>query len=256
MNDQDSFSLQGKSIVVSGASSGIGRACALLFAKRGASLCLLGRDQDRLRETLELTDNQHNHVLFSVDLTEFGIVAETVKSIYNLLGPISGIVNSAGISTTLPFNATSEEKIEHFFRTNVTGPINLTRHLMRKTSFSSKGGSVVFISSVMSMVGEKGKTLYSMTKGALISAVKSMAVELAERDIRVNAVLPGVVNSPMSKTAVYSRDSETLSRIEALHPLGLGEPVDVANACLFLLSDASRWITGTSLVVDGGYMAR
>jgi NAD(P)-dependent dehydrogenase (short-subunit alcohol dehydrogenase family) len=108
----------------------------------------------------------------------------------------------------------------------------------------------------MGVAGEKGKTLYSLTKGALISSVRSLAIELANRRIRVNTVSPGVVDSPMSRSAVYSRDDEALNRIRLLHPLGLGEPDDVANACLFLISDASKWITGTNVVVDGGYLAK
>jgi len=254
--NHDPFSLHGKLIVITGASSGIGRACAVLFAERGASLCLLGRDQDRLRETLELTFNSQNHICISVDLTDYVKVAETVRDVNELRGHVTSIVNCAGISTTLPLNATSEEKIEYFLRTNVAGPLNLTRLFLKQKNFSDKGGSVVFISSVMGIAGEKGKTLYSMTKGALISAVKSMAVELADRRIRVNSVSPGVVDSPMSKSAIYSRDEETLNKIRSLHPLGLGEPSDVANACLFLISDASKWITGTNIIVDGGYLAR
>jgi len=146
--------------------------------------------------------------------------------------------------------------MEEFFRTNVIGAINLTKHAVKSAHFSETGGSVVFISSVMGVAGENGKTLYSMTKGALIAAVRSMAVELAPRKVRVNTVSPGVVESPMSRSAVYSKDEESLNRIRSLHPLGLGKPEDVANACLFLLSDEARWITGTNLVVDGGYLAR
>jgi NAD(P)-dependent dehydrogenase (short-subunit alcohol dehydrogenase family) len=256
MDNQDSFSLHGKHIVITGASSGIGRACAVLFAARGAGLSLLGRDQDRLQETLALTGQPHNHTCFNVDLTDHEKVAETVRNIVDGRGPVAGIVNCAGISTTLPVNAMSEEKMEYFLRTNVVGPVNLTRHFLKQSNFSDKGGSVVFISSVMGIAGEKGKTLYSMTKGALVSTVRSMAIELAERRIRVNAVSPGVVDSPMSKSAVYSRNEEALNKIRALHPLGLGEPVDVANTCLFLISDASKWITGTNIIVDGGYLAR
>jgi len=256
MNNSDPFDLQNKLIVITGASSGIGRECALLFDRRGAILCLLGRDQDRLQETLAQTKNSHNHLCISVDLIDYVEVVETVKRVVNARGPICGIVNSAGISTTLPLNATSPEKMEYFLRTNVVGPVNLTRHFLKQNSFSNKGGSVVFISSVMGIAGEKGKTLYALTKGALISSVKSMAIELAARRIRVNSVSPGVVDTPMSNSAVYSRDEEALNRIRLLHPLGLGLPIDVANTCLFLMSDASRWITGTNIIVDGGYLAR
>jgi len=118
------------------------------------------------------------------------------------------------------------------------------------------GGSIIFISSVMGVVGENGKTMYSMTKGALISAVKSLSIELATRKIRINAISPGVVETPMSKNAIYSRNEESLDKIKSLHPLGLGQPEDVANACVFLLSDASKWITGTNMLVDGGYLAK
>ena len=106
------------------------------------------------------------------------------------------------------------------------------------------------------MVGEMGKTVYSLTKGALIAGAKSLALELAMRNIRVNTISPGVVITPMSQNAVYSQDEESFSRVKNLHPLGLGKPEDVANACIYLLSDASRWVTGTNLVVDGGYTAR
>ena len=183
-------------------------------------------------------------------------ITNKVNEIVHNIGRIDGLVNCAGISTTLPVNAVSPEKMIFFFQTNVIGPINLTRQIVRSANFSEKGGSVIFISSIMSVAGESGKTLYSMTKGALVSAAKSMAIELSKRKIRVNCISPGVVVTPMSQNAVYSKDVESLNRIKDLHPLGLGKPEDVANACVFLLSDASGWITGTNLIVDGGYFAR
>jgi NAD(P)-dependent dehydrogenase (short-subunit alcohol dehydrogenase family) len=256
MSLQDPFLLNGRHILITGASSGIGKACSVLFASRGASLCLLARDQGRLQETLSLTSDPQNHSSVSVDLTDYKLVEDAVRSIVKEKGPISGIVNCAGISTTLPLNATTIEKMEHFIRTNVIGPISLTKQVLKPGYFAPEGGSIVFLSSVMGVTGEKGKTLYSLTKGALISSVRSLAIELASKKIRVNAVSPGVVNSPMSRNAVYSRDDEALDKIRLLHPLGLGEPDDVANACMFLISDASKWITGTNVIVDGGYLAK
>jgi NAD(P)-dependent dehydrogenase (short-subunit alcohol dehydrogenase family) len=256
MSLQDPFLLNGRHILITGASSGIGKACSVLFASRGASLCLLARDQGRLQETLSLTSDPQNHSSVSVDLTDYKLVEDAVRSIVKEKGPISGIVNCAGISTTLPLNATTIEKMEHFIRTNVIGPISLTKQVLKPGNFAPEGGSIVFLSSVMGVTGEKGKTLYSLTKGALISSVRSLAIELASKKIRVNAVSPGVVNSPMSRNAVYSRDDEALDKIRLLHPLGLGEPDDVANACMFLISDASKWITGTNVIVDGGYLAK
>ncbi len=256
MNQPDIFTLKGKKILVTGASSGIGRQCAISCSRQGAVVVLLGRNMARLHETLALTSDPAGNILYSVDLLEYEHVEDVVEDIVNKIGRLDGLINSAGISTTLPINATSSDKLEHFLKTNVIGPMNLTRQFVRAKHISESGGSVVFISSVMGVVGEKGKTLYSTTKGALISAVRSLAVELAPRKIRVNTVSPGVVESPMSEDAVYNRDEASLNKIREFHPLGLGVPEDVANASVFLLSDAARWITGTNLFVDGGYTAR
>lgn len=256
MNINTPFGLKGKKVIVTGASSGIGRQCAIACSKIGARVAIIGRAPERLEETLSLMDSPDKHILCAVDLLEYDQIKEAIKGIVKKIGKIDGLVNCAGISTTLPLNALSPEKMKHFFSTNVIGPLNLTKHVVKTAHFSETGGCIIFISSVMGVAGENGKTLYSMTKGALISAVKSMAIELANKNIRVNAISPGVVESPMSKGAVYSRDEESLNKIKSLHPLGLGQPDDVANACVFLLSDAGRWITGTNLILDGGYLAR
>lgn len=246
----------GKTLIVTGASSGIGRQCAISCARSGATVAVFGRDPERLNETLRLMENPEKHIVCAVDLLEYDKVAEIVKEVSRQKGLIDGLINCAGISTTLPLNSISTQKMEQFVHTNVIASINITQHTVKSANFSETGGSVIFMGSVMGVAGEKGKTLYSMTKGALVAAVKSMAVELAPRKIRVNAISPGVVESPMSRSAVYSRDEESLNRIKLLHPLGLGQVDDVANACIFLLSDASRWITGTNLIVDGGYLAK
>lgn len=256
MIQNDLFSLNKKKILITGASSGIGRQCAISCSERGATLVLLGRDQPRLNETLAMTANSSKHVVFSVDLSEYDKAASVVSTAVNLVGKFDGLVNCAGISTTLPLNAVSTDKLDYYLKTNVIAPLNLTKEFVKAKHVSESGASIVFISSVMGVVGEKGKTIYASTKGALLSAVKSLAVELAARTIRVNAISPGVVISPMSQNAVYNRDSESLKRITELHPLGLGRPEDIANLCIFLLSDASRWITGSNLIADGGYTAR
>lgn len=250
------FTLKGKTLIVTGASSGIGRQCAVSCALLGASVAVFGQDQKRLNDTLRSMDEPGKHMVCAVDLLDYDKVGDIVQEVVRQKGRIDGLINCAGISTTLPLNSISTQKMEHFLQTNVIASVNITRHTVKSANFSQDGGSVVFISSVMGVAGENGKTLYSMTKGALVAAVKSMAIELAPRKIRVNAVSPGVVESPMSKSAVYSSDEESLNRIKSLHPLGLGRVEDVADACIFLLSDASRWITGTNLIVDGGYLAR
>jgi len=250
------FSLSEKLILITGASSGIGRQCAISCSRMGASVVLYGRDQERLEETLQMMEPGEGHSALAIDLADYDRMNSSVSEIVKKRGRINGLINCAGISTTLPVNALSPQKMEHFFQTNVIGGVNLTRLVVKSSNFSDKGGSIVFISSVMGVVGENGKTLYSMTKGALIAAVRSMSVELATRKIRVNAVSPGVIETPMSKNAVYSQDEASRSNIERLHPLGIGKPEDVANACVYLLSDAAQWITGTNLVVDGGYLAK
>lgn len=249
------FSLSGRKIIITGASSGIGRQCAITCSEFGAQIILLGRDKNRLQETLDLMTGT-GHMIFSVDLLDFFEVENVVKLISSSTDKINGLVNCAGISTTLPFSQSTPERIVTFLQTNVTGPMNLTRLILKPVNFCKDGGSIVFISSVMGSAGEMGKHLYSMTKGAIDAGVRSLAIEYALKQIRVNSISPGVVISPMSGRAVYSQDEESLNKVKARHPLGLGNADDIANACVYLLSDASRWVTGINLVVDGGYLAR
>ncbi|GAF03269.1 SDR family NAD(P)-dependent oxidoreductase [Saccharicrinis fermentans] len=250
------FTLNDKLVLVTGASSGIGRQCAITCSRLGAVVVLLGRDENRLSETMEAMHHKDRHESVQIDLCEFDRIPAMVKNLTQRLGMISGLINCAGVSTTLPLNALSVDKMNSFMETNVFSALNLTKYVVSSSNFSKEGGSVIFLSSVMGVVGAKGKTLHSMTKGALVSASKSMAVELGARKIRVNTVSPGVVETPMSKSAIYSRNKEALEFVKEQHPLGLGEPEDVANACAFLLSEGSKWITGTNMIVDGGYLAK
>lgn len=248
------FSLLGKYIVITGASSGIGRQCAITANALGAFVILIGRSKERLQETGNELANK-NYIVFATDITAY---EETTTGLENLLKDlkIDGIVHAAGISTTLPLRNITPEKLQPFFETNVFAAINITKLLTKVKFASPQGMSIVFIASVMGIVGELGKTTYSLTKGAVVAGTKSLALELAGKKIRVNCVLPGVVETPMSATAVYAQNAEAYDKIKSYHPLGLGNPEDVANACAFLVSDAARWITGTNLIVDGGYTAR
>lgn len=254
--NSDPFRLDDKIVIVTGASSGIGRQCAISCSEMGARVVLLGRDTERLNATHAAMKTSEKHLPVSVDLTDYEKVQEIVGKIVSETGKISGLINCAGISTTLPFHMSKPEKMDQFFHVNVHSAFNLTRIVTRQSNISEDGASIVFISSVMGVVGENGKTLYSMTKGALIAGARSLAIELAPRNIRVNCISPGVVETPMSKNAAYSRSEESVNKIKEMHPLGLGHPVDVAYACIYLLSDASRWVTGTNLVTDGGYTVR
>ena len=256
MTSPNPFSLRGKVILVTGASSGIGRQCAISFSRLGAQVLLNGRNTVRLKETMEAMDRKAEHQIYAADLLDEQRLEEILHEISSGSAKLDGVVNCAGISTTLPFRRVTPEKMNAYFRNNVAASVNLCRLVVQRKLMVEKGSSIVFLSSVMGMVGETGKALYGMTKGALIAATKSLAVELARKKIRVNCISPGVVESPMSVNAIYSRDEASMSQMEELHPLGTGRAEDVAYACSFLLSDAARWITGTNLVVDGGYTAR
>lgn len=248
------FSLSGKNILITGASSGIGRQCAITANQLDAFVILIGRSQERLEETANLLGNK-NYLLLSADITAYD---ETLDKLEKLLSGIKvdGIVHAAGISTTLPLRNITPEKMQPFFETNVFAAINITKLLTKAKFANPEGMSIVFMSSIMGVVGELGKTIYSLTKGALVAGTKSLALELANKKIRVNCISPGVVESPMSASAVYAQDEAAYDKIKSYHPIGLGKTEDIANASVFLLSDGARWITGTNLIVDGGYTAR
>lgn len=249
------FSLEGKTILITGASSGIGAQCAIDCSKMGAKVVLVARNKQRLLDTLSLLEGE-GHVSVSFDLTNFAELKDCVKSIVGQVGPINGLVNCAGISTTLPLKLMNIEKMDEFFRANVFSAIELTRHFCQMGNVNKNGASIVFLSSIMALVGENGKSLYSMTKGALLSAVRSLACEYARRNIRFNCVSPGAILTPINQDLPHMKNPDARAALEAKHLLGLGQTTDISNACIFLLSDASRWVTGQNFVIDGGYTAR
>ena len=250
------FDLNGKNVIVTGASSGLGRQIAISCSQMGARIVLMGRSEERLQETLLKMQNPELHIPVLIDLTEFDLIEGIIEDSIARIGKIDGVVNCAGVSSTLPLRSVSPEKLQNHFNTNVVAAYQLTRVVSNPKYFSPDGGSILFISSVAGMVGENAKSAYSMTKGALISGSRSLAVELAAKKIRVNTISPGLVVTPLNSNAEHITNPEKRQALENQHLLGLGSPEDVANACIYLLSDASRWVTGTNLVVDGGYTAR
>jgi oxidoreductase, short chain dehydrogenase/reductase family len=249
------FTLSEKTILITGASSGIGRQCAIDCSQMGARVVLIGRNEERLAETRrQMTGN--GHVVMSFDLTDFDRIGMLVADIVVRCGPLHGILHCAGISTTLPLKLMSTEQLDCFFRNNVYSAIELTREVCKIRHMPKEGGSIVFFSSIMGCVGESGKSLYGMTKGALISAVRSLACEYARRNIRFNSVSPGAILTPINADLPHMADPDLRRQLEDKHLLGLGRTEDVSNACIYLLSDASRWVTGQNLIVDGGYTVR
>lgn len=245
--------LTGKHILLVGASSGIGRACGLLFAELGAQLSIVGRNKDKLEVTLgELTGT--GHASFPCDVSKI----ETLEALFvEICGrnKLSGIVYAAGVGPILPLPVLTDENAKSFMDTNFYPFLAMLR-LFSKKKYAGQG-SCVAISSVSSIAGWPGGIGYCASKGALDAAVRAAAIELAPRGIRVNTVMPSNIDTPMyrSNSGEY-QDEEATARILAKQPLGLGRPEDVAHAAAFLIGDASRFITGSHLVVDGGYLAQ
>ncbi len=245
MNNQ--FSLINKIILVTGASSGIGRQICISLADAGATVIATGRDENRLAETQSMLKGK-NHLVLPFDLTELSLHKELVDK----LPSISGIVHSAGIARYIPFKAISEKELRQTQLLNYEAPILLTQKLLKYKKIEKKG-SIVFIASISGLIGTVGNTIYAGSKAALIAASRALAIEIAGQEMRANCISPGMVMTPLTAKIEDTVSSEAFNDNEKLHPLGFGTPEDVANACLFFLSDASRWITGTNLIIDGGY---
>jgi NAD(P)-dependent dehydrogenase (short-subunit alcohol dehydrogenase family) len=249
------FSLSGKNILITGASSGIGRQCAIRCSESGANVVLIARNTERLENTLrQLSNGQHS--VFSIDITDYSGLEAVISEAVKKTGKIDGFIHAAGIETTLPLKNNTIDTYTKIFATNVFAGFEIAKIISLKKYLSEKGGSFVFISSVMGVTGESGKVAYSSSKGALIAGVKSMALELSPKKIRVNAISPAMVETEMAQALFSSIPEESKNEILKLHPLGMGTPDDVAWASIYLLSDAAQWVTGSNLIVDGGYTAR
>ena len=254
---QDSlFSLKGKKILITGASSGIGASVAKLASEQGAVCIINGRNEERLDQTLKCLTGE-GHIAIGSDLKE-GKGTELVKKAVKQAGPLNGFVHCAGIEKTLPFRATQISELRAIMAINLEAFWEITQELIKSKNHEKEKLSVVGISSVAALYGAPGKTAYAASKGALISLIKSLAAEYASKQLRFNCVCPGYVDTPMldSVKKLYRNDDEFYEAIVKKHPLGLGDPEDVASAVIYLLSDASRWVTGNAMIVDGGYGVR
>lgn len=239
--------------MITGASSGIGEATAVACDQQGATLLLLGRNEERLHGTLSKLSNR-NHRMLSIDLTDFENLTNQLSAFLKDVSVIDGMVHAAGVTSTYPFRLFKPEQLENILKVNVQSAFYLTKLVLPR--LNKQASSLVFISSIMARVGETAKTMYAMSKGAVSAGAKSLAIEYASRNVRVNTVAPGIVNTPMTANATYKTNEKLLAETLAKYPLGFGEPEDVAHSCVFLLSDASRWVTGTEIIIDGGYSAK
>ena len=249
------FSLQGRNILISGASSGIGRCVAVFCSRAGANVLMLGRNEKTLCETLEIMEPAR-HALAVIDLNDFSSYADVIAPFVEKNGKIYGIVHSAGLEFSGPYNLTKPRNFQDIFNINAVAGFELSRIVASKFADTEAGGSYVFISSIRALFGVEFATAYSASKGAVIAASRSLALELAKKHIRVNTISPSLVLTPLLDKYFESLPEETIRSMKQQHPLGFGKPEDVANACIYLLSDASRWMTGNNIILDGGYSVR
>jgi NAD(P)-dependent dehydrogenase (short-subunit alcohol dehydrogenase family) len=246
--------LTGSTVLVTGASSGIGRETAILLSLLGARVVLTGRNQGRLDETAASLSGQ-GHRVEPFDLTCGEDISNWLRALTAQTGPLSGLVHSAGLQITAPLRIMRPQVIEGLLRTNLLSAILLARGFCQKGCHAADS-SIVFLSSTSAFASQPAISVYSATKAALMGLAKSLALEWATLRIRVNCIAPAVVRTEMTERFQEGLSPERFQEIERSHPLGLGHPRDVANAVAFLLADTGRWITGTTLVVDGGYSAQ
>lgn len=240
------FHLNNKTIFITGASSGIGRQIAISVSKMGGKVIITGRNKERLLETYEQLSGD-DHLMFIADLKD----NEQVEKLIYELPPLDGVVMNAGMVEAYPIKFLTAKKIKDTFSLNYDAVVLLIAGIAGKRKLN-KSASIVFISSISSKYPPKGGAMYSCAKAAIETFSKVVALEHYSQKIRSNCILPGMV-----KTALYDEVEKTVTKESmdahiANYPLGVGYPEDIANATIFLLSDASRWITGTNMVIDGG----
>ena len=246
------FSLVGQRVLVTGASSGLGRACAQLLASMGARLVISGRNEERLGETL-CTLAGEGHKVAPYDLGQLDGVSAWIQSL-SAGDPLSGLVHCAGIYLALPVKAIDINAFRRVMSINADSAFALARAFRQKGAFRSPA-SIVLMASIAGMVGNPGLSAYGASKAAIIGMTKSLAMEFLHDGIRVNSVSPGYVHTEMTRAQEAFLSAEQIKAIEDGHPLGIGNPEDVAAAVSYLLSHAAKWITGSNLVVDGGASA-
>lgn len=239
------FSLEGKTIMVTGASSGIGRGIAIACSKMGAKVIINGRNTAKLQETSSLMEPE-SCIVMPGDLTE----ATTLLSMVGTLPKLNGVVHCAGMGQRIPAKDLKDINVDQLMDVNFKAPVMLQAEMLRQKKIS-KAGSIVFIASIASWSGSVGNSIYSASKGAIISYANCLALELAPRNIRVNCISPAMVWTDL--ILADGTDEEQLKEDEQKYPLKrYGRPEDIANLAVYMLSDASAWMTGSNVKISGG----
>jgi NAD(P)-dependent dehydrogenase (short-subunit alcohol dehydrogenase family) len=248
------FSLEGKSFLITGAASGIGRTTSIVLSKLGANLILLDINDVGLSETYKLCKKTDR--VLSFDLTKVKSLKDELMNVLIGFGKLNGFIHLAGKPYISPLKAISEDKCLEIYALNTYSAIELAKIFIGKNIYAGENGSIVLVSSVYGFVGSAANVGYAMSKSALHGITKSLSIELAGKGIRVNCVAPGFVRTNMMNNIDSSFKDDHTKLLNQLHPLGLGNPEDVAYSIAYLLSDAAKWVTGSILNIDGGFTAQ
>ncbi|MGQ9371553.1 SDR family NAD(P)-dependent oxidoreductase [Azospirillum sp. A39] len=252
------FDLTGRRVLVTGASadSDIGREICVTLAGLGARLVLTGRRAEALEETRAALAEPGRHAVAPFDLTDIDAIPGWMKGLAAAGGRLDGLVHSASVQGYSVLRQVDRAQFERYFTLNVGAALLLARGFQQRAVHAEGGGAIVLVGSVAGLAGQKGRSLYAASKAALVSVAQSLALELADRRIRVNVVAPAVVMGARAERQFAMLPADQNAALAAAHPLGFGAPADVAAACAYLLADSGRWVTGTALPVDGGFTAR
>jgi len=254
MTEFNPFSLVDRNFLITGAASGIGRKTSIILSKMGARLILCDINESALANTLN--ECGVGSIMLPLDLSDPNLIKSKIPDIANSFGKLHGFVHLAGRSYIAPLKSVSAERCNEIFAINTYSALELAKAFINRNVYIGEKGSIVLISSVYGVVGSAANVAYAMSKSALHGITKSLALELAGKGIRVNCVAPGFVKTNMLDNASKMFDEGYAETLNKLHPLGVGEPEDVAFAIAYLLSDASKWVTGSILNVDGGFTAQ
>ena len=241
------FHLNGKTIFVTGASSGIGRQVAISCSAMGAKLVITGRDEKRLDETFKLLKGE-GHQKFICDLLD----EKQRNDLITKLSPINGFVHSAGVVMPVPVKFIAEKHLDYVMGVNFESAALLVSGLLKNKKLNDNA-SLIFFSSISVNFPYAGGAVYSASKGAIEAYSKNLALEVIQRKMRSNVIVPAMVKTPLYEETKNQSMYRSPEEYESKYPLGLGAPEDVANAAIYLLSDASRWVTGINLILDGGF---
>ena len=248
------ISLEGRKYLITGASSGMGRATSILLSKLGAELILIDINEDGLKQTSELLVT--NNYILPMDLSDIQSIKPCLEDAITKFGKINGLAHIAGVPYIAPLKVIRESMAEKVYKINQYAAIELSRVFASKKVFFGDHGSVVLISSVYGVVGSAANVGYAMTKAAILGITKALAMELVSKNIRVNCIAPGFVKTDMMSENTFRFDKEYMQRLDSMHPMGLGSSEDIANGIAFLMSDMSKWTTGAIFNIDGGFTAQ